>query len=265
MYKIALASQKGGVGKTTGAVHLAYYFAVKKELKTLLVDLDPQGQSSTFLGVPRGPNAAQLILRHNRREKNEQRSYRPAKDFVIENVRPNLDLIPCDPSISDIELIVAGDLSREQIMAKRFREVEDDYEICILDIGPSVNLISSIALVASEYILIPLAPGAPARDGLQDLLDRLEVMQEDVGTAPKLLGIFANLLDMRERMSKTLHTFLTTELDESIRAPAIKKSTALGEAPEEGKTIWEFQPGSRSAEEYQNLAEWTLNAIRTGE
>lgn len=261
MYKLVLASQKGGVGKTTTAVNLAYYFAVNKGLRTLLLDFDVQGQSSTSLGVARGPNSAEMILRHNKFEKHPSRLYQPTENFIIRDIRPNLDVVPGNPELSFVEHVISNDTGRELILQRRLEEVQDQYAMCIIDLGPHVNVISTLTLFASNSVMIPLQPGALPRDGLEDLIHRLQTLQGLMGYAPAIAGIFANMLDMREKLSKKLVAFME-EVDPAIRAPSIKKGSKLAEAPEEGKSIFEYAPTSESTKEFVRLAEWTLERIQ---
>lgn len=267
MLTISFAAQKGGIGKTTSAVNLAARFA-SKGIPVLLVDGDAQGQSSTFLGQQRGPNLSQVLIRH---EQTVLYDFRPTREFIIKDVRPNLDLIPGDPTIAQVEgFLNEKKFGRERVMKRRLREVEADYRLCFIDIGPTVNLVSALALYASDGVMIPIAPGPAPRDGVADLLDRLDSMRREVDHAPKLLGYFATMLDTREKISKDLERFMLS-LPDDLRAPSIRKDVRVAEAPDEGKTIWEYTPGweksrndaeFRGARDYARLADWLALRIQ---
>lgn len=247
---LGIAAEKGGVGKTTTAVHLAHYLSLRLG-RTLLVDMDSQGQAGMFLGFREERAGMYELLVFFDPLK---RGYRPTEELITFGVRENLDLIPNDPRIGEAELAIAGEVGRERILAERLLEVQERYQAIVIDIGPTVNLASLLALYASSGVIIPVAPGPAARAGVDGLMARIEAMDRRLGYSPRPLGVLATLVDGRERMSRTLLPELEARFGR-LYLGAIRRSVVLAEAPGLGVTAFEWKPGSRGAEDYARLGE----------
>lgn len=253
---LSVAAEKGGVGKTTTATNLAAYLATHIG-RTLLVDMDSQGQAGAFLGYREQRAGMYELLAHPDRF---SRGYRPTRELITYGVRENLDLIPNDPRIGEAELLIAEREDRAIILAERLGEVERDYAAIVIDVGPTVNLASLLALYASHQVLVPVAPGPAARAGVEGLRARLAAMQANLDYAPEVLGVVATLVDRRERLGRNL----PLELEETYGrrfSGVIRRNTALAEAPGEGKTIFEYAPKSSGALDYAALGRWVALAI----
>ena len=257
MYTLAVIAQKGGVGKTTTAVNLACWFA--RTRRVLLLDCDPQGQCSLFLGVPWAAathRMGELLSRHSSRI--VQRPFVPAAQLVLSGVRPNLDLIASDARLVEAEELVARDPNSGRILARRLAELAPRYDLAVLDAPPGVSRISEMVLAAADAALVPVAPGAAPGAGLSELLERLEALAEAYGRAPEVT-VCATLLDTRERVSQAL----LGALKPYPQAPSVRRNVRLAEAPGAGQSIFEYAPDSAGAADYQALGRFLDAQIQT--
>ncbi len=254
MMVLAIAAEKGGVGKTTTAVNLAAYLADRVG-KVLLVDMDSQGQAGMFLGfTTEGEDRAgmyEMLVFSDPLDP----TYRPADELITLNVRDGLDLIPNNPRIAQAELEIAGREDRHMILAERLKEVSDRYQLVIIDVGPTVNLASLLALYAADAVIVPVAPGAATRAGVEGLRTRLRAMRDRLGYAPALMGVLATMIDRRERLSRNLVPDLQEAYGPTY-AGHIRRNVHLAEAPERGLTIFEYKPRSPGAIDYMALGDW---------
>lgn len=250
---IAVTNLKGGVGKTTTAVNLAHGLASAGQ-RVLLVDADGQGHCAIYLGVERTDGLCQVLLR-TRQGGEPSRAFAPTAQFIQKDVRPGLDLLSCDPTVAIAERLIASETMRELRLARRLAEVDSDYDVCLIDVGPKTDLLSNLALLASDYALVVAMPGTPDAS-LNDLTDRLSAMLEDADRAPVILGITPTTVDSRERLSRELMEKLS-EVGE-LAAPAVRRAVAIAESTRAGQTIMEFRPGSGGALDYAALTQWTI-------
>ncbi len=257
MKTIAVTNLKGGVGKTTTAVNLAHGLALQGQ-RVLLLDADGQGHCAVYLGVERTDDLCQVLLRTRHGSPDPSRAYAPTGLFIQEAVRPGLDLISCDPTVAIAERLIASETMRELRMARRLEEVQDRYDLCLIDVGPKTDLLSNLALLASDFALVVAMPGTPD-SSLTDLTDRLTAMREDADRAPEILGITPTTVDKRERLSRELLEKLSHVGD--LAAPAVRRAVSIAESTRAGRTIQEYQPNSGGAEDYAALTTWTLSRL----
>jgi len=257
MLTLGVSNLKGGVGKTTTVINLAAAFAARG-LKTLVVDADPQGHAMLFLGGVRSAGLSGALLATDPHGGGDTR-YAPLSDFITVGVRPDLDVLSADPSLNAAERRLSGELGVEWRLKQRLMEVQTRYHLCLIDIGPKADLASTMALLASTAVLIPVEPGEAARQSVMDTLARFESIQRALtpmgATAPAALGCFANKVDAREHLSRSLGTFLD-ELP-LPRGPDVRRGVQIAEAAGAGQTLQEHAPRSKGADDFAQLATWT--------
>lgn len=255
-----MAANKGGVGKTTTAVHVAHYAALQRQ-RVLLVDLDGQGQAASFLGAPaREVGVFELLVCNDP----SREDYVRAGDTVTAGVRPGLDVVVSGGealAAAERELMRgAGHGRAEHRLLERLSELWREYDLCVIDLQPSLSLLSVAALYASALVIAPVAPGHAAREGVT----RLEVIIGRVGDAlarqPYLLGVVPTLVDEREGLGRDLVRTLTACYGARV-APTIHRAATLMAVPERGQSVFEFAPKSRAACEYALLGTWVLSEI----
>ena len=254
MITVAVASHKGGVGKTTLTVNLGVALAAAG-IPTLIVDTDTQGHVATYLGRERSEAAYRLLAASD--PSNAYTGFTPAPELITCGVREGLDIIASGPRTAHAESVLAERLGRERVLARRLKEVQDDYAVCLIDVPPGFTTISSVSLYAAQGVLVPVTPGAGPENGVRDLVRRLEAMEAEVDHAPALIGLVPNMVDERERESRALLNFA----GDYPTAPAIRRAVKMVEATRAGQAIGEYAPGSAVADDYTELAEWTAGKI----
>lgn len=235
----AVANQKGGVCKTTTAVSLGYYFAFHNR-RTLIVDFDVQGQVSSFLGIKKANGLYRLLVDEE------------PLDQVIVNTRPNLDIIPNDKSNEKLVAHMMQVSFREFSIAQAL-ESADDYEIVILDMPPSSNILHVAALVASDYVIIPANMEWPALEGVTEEIATIRSLGRIPGvTPPQLIGVLPTKYERRPNDTKENVIKLQKAIGNDQVLPPIPKDVHMSEAIGRGLTIWEYAPNSTSAVGYKN-------------
>jgi chromosome partitioning protein len=231
---LAVANQKGGVGKTTTAVTLAHGAAISGKT-VLLVDLDSQGNVADCLGLPEGNELYHLLAPGDGR--------RPIGDFVLATGREKLDVIRSGRMTATLKMILAGD----EFAVYRLNDVlkEALYDLIILDCAPSVDLLQTAAILASDYVLIPARPDQLAVKGVRDVLKSMKTVQERTGWKILLAGILPTFYDQVTKESQQQLVHLVQTFRKRVLAP-IPVDVHCREASRYGKTLWEFNPKTRA-------------------
>ena len=238
--KIAVMNQKGGTGKTTTTVSLAHGLAIKGH-RTLIIDMDSQGNVGVCLGAEGGQNLYHLLV--------DNADPRQA----IINVRPNLDLLPSNNLLAKVEVHLAHVQQPHKVLRNRFKDITD-YDYIILDCGPSLSLLNQNALYFSDHVLIPVACDYLSLVGVKQILETLRVVQEQLRHPITILGVLPTFYDVRNKISHEVVRNLERYFKDKV-LPPIRINTRLKEAPAEHKSIFEFAPKSPAAEDYQTLVE----------
>ena len=243
---IAIANQKGGVGKTTTAVNLAASLGVL-EKKVLLIDADPQANASSGLGidVESIEKGTYQLLEHTIK----------AEEAIIPTESPNLDIIPAHSDLVAIEIELVDQDQRESMLKKAIVHLKDSYDYILIDCAPSLGLLTLNALTAADSVIIPIQCEYFALEGLGKLLNTVKSVQKIHNDKLDIEGLLLTMYDSRLRLSNQVVDEVKKHFDEMVFKTIIQRNVRLSEAPSYGESIINYDAGSRGASNYLSLAE----------
>ncbi len=254
---IAVANQKGGVGKTTTAVNLATCLATADQ-PTLLVDCDSQANATAAIGFPKDPSRRTLYQALILNE--------PFERIVQKSQVEKLDVIPADKNLAGAAVELVGSESREHKLQSFMQAIEDKYRFILLDCPPALDLLTLNALVAAHSVLVPIQCEYLALEGVSELLDTLMRIRRTLNPALEVEGILLTMFDERTTLSRQVATDLRSFFGAQVFQSVIPRNVRLAEAPSFGKPIIYYDIHSKGAEGYTQLAQEVIHNAekRTG-
>jgi chromosome partitioning protein len=253
----SIANQKGGVGKTTSTINLAAFLA-NAGRRTLVIDLDPQSNTTTGLGLDARAVGASIY------EVLVNQSVKPG-DVIRRDIRPNLALLPAkvDLYAADIELVYLD--NREYRLRHILDQVRDDFDFVLIDCPPSLGLLTVNALTASDGVILPLQCEYFALEGMQQLLNTIRLVRDRLNKDVSLFGVVLTMYDPRTNLAKEVVDEISQHFPKEKFDTLIPRNIRLSEAPSYGKTILEHDPRSPGALAYKALAEEVIARAATME
>ncbi len=246
---IAITNQKGGVGKTTTAINLGAALAVS-DAKVLIIDADPQGNSTSGLGIQKHPGLATIydVLVDGKQ----------IDHAICHTSMEGLDLLPADKNLIGVNLQLVNVDDRESILRNHLKRVLDRYDFVLIDCPPALDLLTLNALMAADSVLVPIQCEFFALEGVSELMDTIERIRESFGHPLRIEGILLTMFDDRTNLARQVAADLREFFGADVFKTVIPRNIRLAEAPSHGKSILAYDPGSRGSESYIQLAKEVL-------
>ena len=247
---IAIANQKGGVGKTTTAINLSACLAEKNK-KVLVIDIDPQGNTTSGLGIDKEEQEVtvyELMI-----------SDVGIKDVIIHTEIENLDLIPSNVNLSGAEIDLIGIEDREYVLRRKVDEVKEEYDFIILDCPPSLSMLTVNAMTTANTVLVPIQCEYYALEGLSQLIHTVNLVKERLNPELELEGVVFTMYDSRTNLSLQVVENVKDNLHQTIYKTIIPRNVRLAEAPSHGLPINLYDSKSSGAESYRQLADEVIS------
>lgn len=251
---LAIANQKGGVGKTTTAINLAAALAAN-DLRVLVIDSDPQGNATTGLGVTKDPNRPSLY--------HVVLGDAEIKSAIVSTEFEGLHLISADKNLVGANLELVGSNHREFRLRERIETIRQDYDFILIDCPPALDLLTLNALLAADAVLVPIQCEFFALEGISELMDTIDRIRDSFQHPLEIAGILLTMYDDRTNLTRQVANDLREFFSDQVFHTIIPRSVRLAEAPSFGKPILAYDPRSRGAESYVKLAKEILDHEQT--
>lgn len=249
---ISIFNQKGGVGKTTTSINLSAGLGLRKQ-KVLLIDLDPQGNATSGLGIDKSKlelNIYDVIMRDTDIEK-----------VKIKTSAENLDIVPSGMEVAGLEIELADTDNWHNLLQKAISKVKDSYDVIIIDSPPSLGIISIMGLIASDNVLIPVQSEFYALEGTGQLMETIKMVKENYNSELEILGVVMVMHDARTRLATDVVDEVKNVFGDLVFDTIINRNVRLAEAPSYGMSIFDYDRLSRGAWNYRSLSKEVLNRI----
>ena len=250
---IAIANQKGGVGKTTTSINLSAALAMKGK-KVLIIDTDPQGNTTSGYGIDKNElenTLYELILGEC-----------SIMDCLVSNVINNISVIPSNVNLAAAEIELIGVEKKEYILKSEVDYIKDDYDYIIIDCPPSLNMLTINAMTTADSVLVPIQCEYYALEGLSQLIHTINLVKERLNPTLTMEGVVFTMYDSRTNLSNQVVENVKENLKQHIYQTLIPRNIRLAEAPSYGMPITRYDPRSAGAEAYMNLAEEVIKATK---
>jgi|ERR1019366_769641 chromosome partitioning protein len=246
---IAITNQKGGVGKTTTAINLSAALAAS-EVKVLVIDCDPQGNTTSGLGVQKteGMHTIYDVLIDGKE----------VSHSICKTEMDGLDLLPADKNLIGVNLELVNTDDRESILRHHLHRVKDKYDYILIDCPPALDLLTLNALMAADAVLVPIQCEFFALEGVSGLMDTIDRVRDSFGHPLKIEGILLTMYDERTNLTRQVAADLREFFGTEVFRTVIPRNIRLAEAPSHGKPILLYDPGSKGSEAYIQLAKEIL-------
>lgn len=251
---ISICNQKGGTGKTTTAVNLAAALAVLDK-KILVVDVDPQGNATSGVGVNKNEiqkSVYDVLLNRI-----------PIRETIITTNYKNLDIVPCNINLTGAEIELVGALSRETRLKKALDSIKDQYDYIFIDSPPSLGLLTLNAFVASDSILIPIQCEFYALEGVSQLINTIHLIRDGLNSSLDIEGVLLTMADFRTNLTGEVINEINNYFKEKVYKTIIPRNIKLSECPSFGKPINHYDNNSIGAKKYAELAKEFLGQAST--
>jgi chromosome partitioning protein len=242
---LAIVNQKGGVGKTTTSVNLASYLALKGK-KTLLVDIDPQGNSTSGIGVEKKDLSKTVY--------NVLVDGISIQSTIHQSGRKNLSVCPANIDLVGAEIEMINIFSRETVLKRVFQTIQNDYDFIIMDCPPSLGLLTINALTAANGVIVPIQSEYYALEGLTQLMDTINIVKKHLNPSLDIFGVVVTMFDSRTQLSHQVAKEVQKYFGEKVFKAIIPRNVRLSEAPSFGLSINEYDSRSKGADSYEFLA-----------
>lgn len=251
---ISIANQKGGVGKTTTTINIAAYLGQKRK-KVLLIDLDPQGNATSGIGVDKTTieNSSYDVL------VNET----SIEEAILSTEFKNVDVLPTNINLAGAEIELVSAISREMILKNALSEVDSKYDYVLIDCPPSLGLLTLNSLTASNGIVIPIQGEYYALEGLTQLVDTINLVKKKLNPQIGIIGVVLTMFDMRTQLTRQVKEEVEKYFGDKVFSTVIPRNVRLAEAPSHGQPISEYDKKSKGAKAYEMLAKELINRTKT--